>query len=65
MVARCPQCGGLASQGKNYEKLLQLAEVGELVCRCPYCDDSWKPSPADQQLIAANLRQLIANLPEA
>jgi hypothetical protein len=60
MVARCPQCGSLATQGKNYEKLLRLAEVGELICDCPYCYDSWRPSKADQRLIAANLRQLIA-----
>jgi hypothetical protein len=64
MVATCPQCGALASQGKNYQKLLRLAEGEELVCCCPYCDNSWTPSPADQQLIAANLKQLLGGFPE-
>lgn len=60
MVIKCPKCGGLPTQGTNYEKFLELAEVGKLECICGTCDYTWKPSPADQKVIAANIRRLMA-----
>jgi hypothetical protein len=44
--------------------MLELAEAGRLELLCPNCGDTWKPSPADQKLYAANLRKLIAPMPE-
>lgn len=63
MVIKCPNCSGLPTQGTNYEKLLQLAEAEELKCLCGTCGHSWKPTPEEQKVIAANLQKLIAALP--
>ena len=60
MVAKCPQCGRLPIQVRNELTLLKLAEAGQLTCTCSWCDHSWTPSPADQSLIAANLRRIVA-----
>lgn len=59
MVIECPECRTHASQGTNYAMLLDLAEGGKLTCQCPLCDHYWRPSMAEQALIAANLRQMI------
>jgi hypothetical protein len=56
---RCPECGGLPSQGTNYEKLLELAESGKLVCGCARCGITWTPSPTDHKVIAANIRKIM------
>ena len=60
MVDKCPQCGGLPSQGTNYGKLLELAEAGDLVCGCARCGITWKHSRDEQQVIATNIRKLMA-----
>jgi hypothetical protein len=49
-------------QGRNYEKILALAEAGVFEAFCPTCGDSWKPTPADQKLIAANVRRLMSEV---
>jgi hypothetical protein len=59
MVIECPECRTLASQGSNYAKLLDLAEGCKLTCQCPRCDYYWKPTNAEQALIAANLRRIM------
>jgi hypothetical protein len=63
MQARCPnpQCGKETSQGTNYAKFLELAEAGTLTFLCVYCDTTWTPSPAEQKVYAANLRNLLAH----
>ncbi len=58
MVIRCPECGGLPSQGTNYAKLLELAEAGKLICGCG-CGITWTPSPTDHKVIAANIRKMM------
>jgi hypothetical protein len=58
MVIECPECHERASQGTNHQQLVELAEEGNLVCTCFICGHSWKPSLAEQKLIAANLRAI-------
>ena len=60
MVIECPSCGALPSQGTNYEKLLNAAEAGKLVCSCAGCNHVWTPSAAEHNILAVNLRKLIA-----
>jgi hypothetical protein len=58
MVIECPECHELASQGTNHRQLVELAEEENLVCTCFICGYSWKPSLAEQKLIAAKLRAI-------
>jgi hypothetical protein len=59
MVIECPECRTLANQGTNHAKLLALAESLTLTCQCARCDYHWRPSRAEQTLIAADLRRLM------
>jgi len=63
MGLKCPNCDGFPIQGSNYEKILALAETGTFEGLCGTCGHSWKPSPADQKVIAANVRRMIAEVP--
>jgi len=60
MAIKCPTCGGDPPQGSNYQKILDRVEAGDFEAYCGTCRDSWKPSPAEQKLIATNLRRMMA-----
>jgi hypothetical protein len=62
MCIECPNCKGLPVQGNNYQMLLELAEAGKLKCMCGTCGHSWTPIPADQEIIASNIRKLMAEV---
>lgn len=59
MVVKCPKYRNPVPQGNLYEKLLASAESSNLECYGAVCDLTWKPSAAEQALMAANLRKLV------
>jgi hypothetical protein len=55
------RAASVVDHGLNLAKFPPLSRVTQVACHCFRCDFSWTPSPADQKVIAGNLRRLIAN----
>jgi hypothetical protein len=61
MYIECPECHALPTQGANYAAQIELADAGEFTAMCAVCGHSWRPSPAEQKLIANNIKQYVAD----
>jgi len=58
MEVECPQCHTLVNQGTSYARLLDLTQASQLICHCSQCDITWRPSEAEQAVLATKVRLL-------
>jgi len=47
--------------GIDYERIIREADSGHLVLSCIKCDQRWKPTVDEQNIIAAAVRQYVAD----